>query len=1045
MADSTKNDDVFASGGGGAVDDLTPPTMKYADGGVPTQNIPPPSSADSTPDANKKSGELDATMVGPASPQSPKARPGRTSEALKVPARSGFTASGTVAGHGVGTIVGDLIQQDLSSEKLLRDAPRLESSGKICPSLNGIPLLAKLGQGGMGAVYYGIHPRLRSEVAVKVLPFHLAAQDPGMVQRFFREAQIAAKVRSPHLVSVIDVNEESGLFFLVMEYVAGITMGQYIKQLAERGTIGMDELDAIDVCLAASTGLDAAHQHGIVHRDLKPENIMVPYKSRQNKTFDLKGSKLMDLGLARSEEGNQSLTGVQAAMGTPGYMAPEQALDAKTADKRSDVFGMGATLYALLTGRPPFRGEAVMKVIMATMHEPHEPITNHRPDLSPALVDVIERCLDKRPENRFSDAHQLIRALRNCRKLLAPDSVFAEDERDVEGSELAQTAPRLRGTATPGVNPQLRLSGTGQRNAVNVPKKKWPLYAGLGAAVVVIAAVVAFALKGGGTVGPDDQKNKQVIRPLSDSEKKFAIEDHNAAIQAVRGYLSANDIDRAENKLNRALKADMDFPQLPALAKEWDAVRQEIKTRKLKNEFDKGQSDLAVLLANGQLGEANQLYDTLQPADAGQAKTKEKLKQQINESEQLLKNKEECNRLLAEAAKPGGLLKDKLALVERALEKVKDDKVALDRRDELKRQIKREADRDQVKTLLDGATDDFNRKLYDSAADKIAQIKEIDSGNEQMLSLDQQLTPLLTASKLAQKKNNDTRAALKAYTEATQFYADNDAVQAMQRIKTAIGFDSKNAAYDLLKTQIEVLRDDLASIHEVEQKRSQAMETLDGAAKLIDIVDDPLKAKALDDAATKIAGAAQFKLDDAAGKLSIDNKNLVKKLDDLKQQIAAVKMRAEDLKQQIVAKRAMLAEMQRYDTLTNEASTILVDNNKDGTVEAISTGLAKITDALKFVEAGTSVKDGSRAKDLETKLKAKLQEFKARDDKRKEVGALITTGDGALAEGRFADALKTYKDAEEKAKGLPTTDTDAVAQKISDASKVSSSIGKIDS
>src|ERR1043165_1098928 len=397
-SDPKKDDDPFSGAGGGAVDELTPPTMKYGPGSLPTQALPPPTGVNPSSSPANSEREMDPTMVGPAQP-SPKARAGRSSEALNVPARaSGLSA--TVAGHAAAaTIVGDVPTQDLSGEKLLRDAPRTETSGKICPSLNGIPLLAKLGQGGMGAVYYGIHPRLRSEVAVKVLPFHLAAQDPGMIQRFFREAQIAAKVRSPHLVSVIDVNEESGLFFLVMEYVAGITMGQYIKQLAEKGTVGMDELDAIDVCLAACTGLDAAHQYGIVHRDLKPENIMVPYKSRQHKTFDLKGSKLMDLGLARSEEGNQSLTGVQAAMGTPGYMSPEQALDAKTADKRSDVFGMGATIYALLSGRPPFKGEAVMKVIMATMRGPHEPITTHRPDVSPALCEVIERCLDKRPEN----------------------------------------------------------------------------------------------------------------------------------------------------------------------------------------------------------------------------------------------------------------------------------------------------------------------------------------------------------------------------------------------------------------------------------------------------------------------------------------------------------------------------------------------------------------------------------------------------------------------------------------------------------------------
>ena len=323
MDNRTKKDKVELPSAGGAVDDLTPPTMQ---GVMPTlhvspptgtgSNVPSPSEGPQTVTAPTQIGGMERTMVGPQ--PTIQNRPG--SSAAKPPAHRSASPAYTgvnpsVTGDDVATIAGDIPIQDLSGEQLLRDAPRLEASGQICPSLNGIPLLYKLGQGGMGAVYYGVHPRLRSEVAVKVLPFHLAAQDPGMIQRFFREAQIAAKVRSPHLVSVIDVNEESGLFFLVMEYVAGCSMGQYLKKQIEEGRVGLSELDAIDSSIAACMGLDAAHQHGIIHRDLKPDNVMLPYKSRQNKTFDIRHAKLMDLGLARSEEGNQSLTGVQAAMG----------------------------------------------------------------------------------------------------------------------------------------------------------------------------------------------------------------------------------------------------------------------------------------------------------------------------------------------------------------------------------------------------------------------------------------------------------------------------------------------------------------------------------------------------------------------------------------------------------------------------------------------------------------------------------------------------------------------------------------------------------
>lgn len=135
--------------------------------------------------------------------------------------------------------------QDLSGDKLLATAPRMPMADKPVPALGGIPLLAKLGQGGMGAVYYGIHPRLKLEVAVKVLPFNLAEKNPGLIERFYREANIAARVRSPHLVLVTDVNEDCGLFFLVMEFVRGTSAGSYLRTLRQAGRPGLSEATAL--------------------------------------------------------------------------------------------------------------------------------------------------------------------------------------------------------------------------------------------------------------------------------------------------------------------------------------------------------------------------------------------------------------------------------------------------------------------------------------------------------------------------------------------------------------------------------------------------------------------------------------------------------------------------------------------------------------------------------------------------------------------------------------------------------------------------------
>ena len=375
---------------GGAVGGLTPPgekTLQYAQpAGEQTLVQPPPSNAQNTLiQAQPTIAGANATM-----PVSGSSLPQPAPSSMNV---GGKSMRSSVPDFGVENIQLAVEIQDLTGERLLMAAPRVEAHGRICPALNSIPLLAKIGQGGMGAVYYGIHPRLRSEVAVKVLPFHLAEQDPGMIRRFFREAQIAAQVRSPHLCNVMDVNEEAGLFFLVMEFVTGCTAGQYLKALIEKGTPALSEKDTLDIIIGATEGLWAAHSQGVVHRDIKPDNIMIPFCGKGSKEYDLRRAKLMDLGLARSEESNQSLTGAQSAMGTPGYMAPEQAMDAKTANKASDVFSMGATIYCLLAGKPPFKGETIMKVLMATMHEPHEQVIVQCPHVSPMLNEIVEKCL----------------------------------------------------------------------------------------------------------------------------------------------------------------------------------------------------------------------------------------------------------------------------------------------------------------------------------------------------------------------------------------------------------------------------------------------------------------------------------------------------------------------------------------------------------------------------------------------------------------------------------------------------------------------------
>ncbi|GMV80283.1 MAG: hypothetical protein AMXMBFR7_14670 [Planctomycetota bacterium] len=304
--------------------------------------------------------------------------------------------------------------EDLIEEPLLAKAPHALIDDRKVPALAGIPLLAKLGQGAFGAVYYGIHPRLKRDVAVKVLSFLVAQKNEDWIKRFYREAQIAARVQSPNLIAVFDVDETRGLFYLVMEYIRGASGGELLRWRKHEGQAGLTEREALDICVAATAGLAAAHAQGIIHRDIKPDNILVPYAPRSDRPL-YESAKLTDLGIARTEEKGHTMTETQIAMGTFGYMAPEQARDAKNSVKASDVFAMGCTLYDLLTGEPPFVGTSALNILMDTIEKPHLPIQTLRPDLSPATILVLDRCLEKDPRHRYPDGGVLLDALKAAR------------------------------------------------------------------------------------------------------------------------------------------------------------------------------------------------------------------------------------------------------------------------------------------------------------------------------------------------------------------------------------------------------------------------------------------------------------------------------------------------------------------------------------------------------------------------------------------------------------------------------------------------------
>jgi serine/threonine protein kinase len=254
-------------------------------------------------------------------------------------------------------------------------------------------VVAKIGQGAMGEVYKAHDPALGRFVAIKTISQRLDANDT-MRQRFQREAQAAAQLSHPNIITVFEFGEEAGTSYIAMELLEGTDL----KEVIERRTLQRLE-DKLPVLEQICDGLAFAHSKGLVHRDLKPGNIHILPNGQV---------KIMDFGLARRST-DAAKTAV--VMGTPYYMAPEQAQGGR-ASARSDIFSLGAVAYELLAGRRPFGGESVPAVLYSVVHSAPEALAKWLPEL-PALATVVEKALAKDPGERFENAGEMREALRD--------------------------------------------------------------------------------------------------------------------------------------------------------------------------------------------------------------------------------------------------------------------------------------------------------------------------------------------------------------------------------------------------------------------------------------------------------------------------------------------------------------------------------------------------------------------------------------------------------------------------------------------------------
>ncbi len=278
-------------------------------------------------------------------------------------------------------------------------------------------LLAKLGEGGMGVVYKARQTRLKKIVALKVLPKERTA-DPRTVTRFEREMEAIGQLAHPNIVQAYDARDIEATTVLVMEYVDGKDLGELLKCVQS-----LRISDACEVVRQAALGLQYAHEHGLVHRDIKPSNLMLttlpsPVLGRGAGGEGGMGIvKILDLGLALLGtdqcEGGE-LTGTGAAMGTADYMAPEQVSDAHAVDIRADIYGLGCTLYKLLTGQAPFSGpqyKTNVEKLVGHLKETPPPVRQLRSDVPPELAKVIERMMAKSPHDRFAAPAEVAAAI----------------------------------------------------------------------------------------------------------------------------------------------------------------------------------------------------------------------------------------------------------------------------------------------------------------------------------------------------------------------------------------------------------------------------------------------------------------------------------------------------------------------------------------------------------------------------------------------------------------------------------------------------------
>lgn len=358
-----------------------------------------------------------------------------------------------------------------------------------------------LGAGGMGVVMAATHVDLDRLVAVKLIREELA-EDDAVVERLMLEARAAAKINSNHVGKVLDVGKlENGVPYIVMEHLEGVDLCQMLES---HGALPI--MDSVDYVLQACEALAEAHLASIVHRDLKPENLFVTRLPDGAAHI-----KVLDFGISKQlgDSSRRQLTNPSSAVGSPQYMAPEQ-MQAADVDVRADVWALGAILYELISNRPAFEGSTLPEICVKVMGEQPIPLSQHAPHVPDALAAIITRCLEKDREKRFATVAELVEELapfgsqRSVQSRNRIAGLLSGGAFTVAGQQTANQASLGSGATqvatTPGGGLEVPVAGSGSQSGTSfgtqTPARnvsRWPVFAGLGAVVVVGAGLWVLA------------------------------------------------------------------------------------------------------------------------------------------------------------------------------------------------------------------------------------------------------------------------------------------------------------------------------------------------------------------------------------------------------------------------------------------------------------------------------------------------------------------------------------------------------------------------